>query len=133
MDCPKCSSDHKVKDGIVAGKQRYLCKDCNYHFTVQNRGKSLELKRMALHLYLEGLSYRSIERILSVSNVTVMNWIKSLGPEIEKLRKEPSEIQEFTKHELKEKIKSGELNSDHGFLIVTLDKKHNFSCYLNQN
>ncbi|MCF8302988.1 MAG: hypothetical protein K9I94_06915 [Bacteroidales bacterium] len=133
MDCPKCSSEHKVKDGIVAGKQRYLCKDCNYHFTVQNRGKSLELKRMVLHLYLEGLSYRSIERILSVSNVTVMNWIKSLGPEIEKLRKEPAEIQEFTKDELEEKLKSGELRSDHGFLLITLDEKLSFSGYLNQN
>jgi len=30
----------------------------------------------ALQLYLEGVSYREIERILGVSHVSVMNWVK---------------------------------------------------------
>ena len=30
----------------------------------------------ALQLYLEGLTYREIERILGVSHVSVMNWVR---------------------------------------------------------
>jgi transposase len=30
----------------------------------------------ALQLYIEGLSYREIERLLGVSHVSVMNWVK---------------------------------------------------------
>ena len=34
---------------------------------------------MALKLYLEGMGLRSIGRILTVSTVTVLNWIRMLG------------------------------------------------------
>ena len=30
----------------------------------------------ALQLYIEGISYREIERILGVSHVSVINWVK---------------------------------------------------------
>jgi len=30
----------------------------------------------ALQLYLEGLSYREIERILGISHVSIINWVK---------------------------------------------------------
>ncbi|MCD9582436.1 helix-turn-helix domain-containing protein [Tenacibaculum maritimum] len=30
----------------------------------------------AFQLYLEGLTYREIERILGISHVTIMNWVK---------------------------------------------------------
>ena len=42
----------------------------------------------ALQLYLEGLGFRAIERIIGVSNVTVLNWIKQYGKALEKLRLE---------------------------------------------
>ena len=29
-----------------------------------------------LQLYLEGLTYREIERILGISHVSIMNWVK---------------------------------------------------------
>jgi transposase len=32
-----------------------------------------------LQLYLEGISYREIERILGISHVTVSNWVKKFG------------------------------------------------------
>ncbi len=87
MNCPKCNSGKHVKDGIVKGKQRYFCKECKYRYTVKHLGKPIELKKAALYLYLEGLGFRSIERFLKVSNVSVMNWIKGFGKEIESLRK----------------------------------------------
>jgi LacI family transcriptional regulator len=40
--CPKCNKTERVlKSGIIRGKQRFYCKDCNYHFTlVHNTRKS---------------------------------------------------------------------------------------------
>ena len=72
--CPKCSHNHSVKDGIVKNRQRYKCKNCNYRFTVQQKNVKMatdEIKRMALHMYLEGLGFRSIGRILNFSHVAV--------------------------------------------------------------
>lgn len=77
--CPKCQNDHIIKSGIVKGKQRYLCKKCSYYFTVNKLGKKIDSYYVtkALQLYLEGLSFREIERILGVSHVTVSNWVRA--------------------------------------------------------
>lgn len=89
MDCPKCKSTHHIKAGIVGGRQRFCCKNCDFKYTVSMRGKSPEIKLIALRLYLEGLGFRSIGRMLKVSQVSVMNWIKKFG-------KEASETPELT-------------------------------------
>jgi transposase-like protein len=77
--CPKCNSDDYVKSGIVQERQRYKCKACKYYFTVQKMGKKVDdyYVTKALQLYMEGLSYREIERILGISHVSVMNWVKT--------------------------------------------------------
>jgi len=75
-----------VKDGVVKGKQRYLCKECGYRHTVPFRGKSPTLKRQALELYLEGLGFRSIGRFLKCSHVAVYHWIKAYGESIATIR-----------------------------------------------
>jgi len=83
MHCPKCYSDHYVKNGIKYEKQRYKCKKCGCHFTQSHkRGASLETKLLALQLYLEGMGFRSIGRILKASNVTVLHWMRTLGKSI---------------------------------------------------
>ena len=84
MNCPKCSGDVYRKDGIVRGLQRYLCKQCCYRYTVNQRSGtgSLSVRRKALELYLEGLGLRSIGRILNFSNVTILNWIRSFGEKL---------------------------------------------------
>ena len=76
--CPKCESKDITKAGIIDERQRYKCKECNYHFTVAKSGKSTDIQivKRALQLYLEGLSYREIESLLEVSHVSVMNWVK---------------------------------------------------------
>lgn len=78
FSCPKCQNTRIVKSGIVKGKQRYLCKKCSYYFTVNKLGKKIDnyYVTKALQLYLEGLSFREIERIIGVSHVTVSNWVK---------------------------------------------------------
>ena len=59
------------------------CPKCTCHFTQsQQKGPPLETKIMALKLYLEGMGFRSIARILKVSNVTVLYWIRILGKSV---------------------------------------------------
>lgn len=76
--CPKCNKTDIVKSGIIKDRQRFLCKSCNYYFTVNKLGKRIDQYYVtkALQLYLEGLSFREIERIIGVSHVTVSNWVK---------------------------------------------------------
>jgi transposase-like protein len=76
--CPKCQGNEIVKSGIVNDRQRWKCKKCRYNFTVEKLGKQIDSYYVikALQLYVEGISYREIERILGVSHVSVMNWVK---------------------------------------------------------
>jgi transposase-like protein len=76
--CPKCQSEVLIKSGVVNGRQRYRCKNCSYSFTVLKDGKQIDPYYVikALQLYIEGVTYREIERILGISHVTVMNWVK---------------------------------------------------------
>lgn len=76
--CPSCNHDKSIKSGIVNQRQRYKCKKCNYNYTVNKIGKKIDdyYVNKALQLYLEGLTYREIERIIGVSHVSIMNWVK---------------------------------------------------------
>ncbi|MCL5129887.1 MULTISPECIES: helix-turn-helix domain-containing protein [unclassified Algibacter] len=76
--CPNCGSDRNIKSGIVNDRQRYKCKECGYFFTVNKIGKKIDdyYVNKSLQLYLEGLTYREIERILGISHVSIMNWVK---------------------------------------------------------
>lgn len=83
MHCPKCLEDSKVKAGFNAGKQRYKCKICGCHFTRSTKkGYSTSVRKQAIQLYLEGLGFRAIGRILGVSNVAVLNWVREAGKAI---------------------------------------------------
>lgn len=81
IKCPKCQGEEVAKSGVVGGRQRYKCKNCKYHFTVSKLGKSIDKYYVikALQLYLEGISLREIERILGISHVSVLNWVKQYG------------------------------------------------------
>ncbi len=76
--CPNCGSPEYTKSGVIKQRQRYRCKDCSYYFTVNKLGKKIDdyYVNKALQLYLEGLTYREIERILGISHVSVINWVK---------------------------------------------------------
>ena len=77
--CPKCKSVDCIKDGIVGGRQRYQCKSCGYRHTVAYKWYSEEVKQHALKLYLDGLGFRAIARVLNCSHVTIYQWIKQSG------------------------------------------------------
>ena len=66
---------------VLKNKQRFKCKSCHYFFTVNKIGKRIDnyYVTKALQLYIEGLSYREIERLLGISHVSVLNWVKQYG------------------------------------------------------
>jgi transposase-like protein len=89
IECPRCKSSRYSKDGIVRSKQRYLCLECRYHYTtktIARAGKSINLKRQVLILFIEGFSSRQIGRFLNISHVTVQNWVKEYNDKIRDLR-----------------------------------------------
>jgi len=105
MYCPKCYSEENVKNGRVLGKQRYKCKECGCNYTQsKKRGYSLDKKLMALQLYLEGNGFRGSGRILGVSNVTILNWIRDFGKSVKEyvLNNMPNDIREIEVVEMDE-------------------------------
>ena len=119
--CPKCSSEKCTKDGIIKGKQRYRCKSCNFRHTVQHRGKSPDVKRQALELYLEGLGFRSIGRILRCSHVAVYNWIKSFGEAAKELRSD-STLKVVEMDEMHTYVSSKKTTAGYGLLLIDMEK-----------
>lgn len=79
--CPKCQSQQLIKSGVIKGRQRFRCKACSYSFTVLKEGKNIDPYYVikALQLYIEGVTLREIERILGISHVSVMNWVRKYG------------------------------------------------------
>jgi transposase len=61
----------------MQGQQRYKCKGCGYHFINKpRRGHQPSTIALAVWLYLRGLSQRRIARLIGVSPVAVLKWIK---------------------------------------------------------
>jgi transposase-like protein len=85
MDCPECKGTEHCKAGFSGGRQRYRCKSCGYHYTVEKKSdvKSVEIRRMALEMYLEGLGFRSIGRLLHISYGTVYQWVRKWSEQVE--------------------------------------------------
>ena len=78
--CKRCGSAKYVKNGLMRGKQRYLCKECGLAFTdTPARGKPLALKAAAVLLYVSGLSMNRTAKLLGVSTPTVQAWLEQFA------------------------------------------------------
>lgn len=124
--CPKCDSELVIKSGIIKDRQRYKCKKCGYYFTVNKLGKQINNYYVikALQLYIEGVSYREIERILGVSHVSVMNWVKKYKIKVPKNNEYRPTYQVLTHKELIEFLKESENLKETGMLITELGDKY---------
>jgi hypothetical protein len=74
-----------------------------------------------LQLYLEGLGFRSIGRFLGVSHVSVQNWIKKFGQELEDLQSE-NEISIVEMDEMHTYIGNNKNIARSGLLLIELGK-----------
>ena len=123
LDCANCKSERKTKDGIVRGRQRYKCKDCVFRYTIADRSLAKNLlKRSALELYLEGLGFRSIGRILKVSHVSIYNWIRSFGEKIEEIRVSSEAPKVIEMDELHSYACSKKTTAGYGLLLIDLGR-----------
>ena len=78
-------------------------------------------------MYLEGLGFRSIGRILDVSNASVMNWIRSFGEEIASLRTEETSVEIVEMDEMHSFIGSKKTTAGFGLLLIDLGKDSSIS------
>ena len=124
--CPKCQQKNVIKSGIVNERQRYLCKDCHYYFTVKKLGKQIDsyFVTKALQLYLEGLSYREIERIIGVSHVTISSWIKKYNIKRPKHSEFHPVYKVFKQNELVDFIQNEENIKGFGLIITEFGDKY---------
>ena len=83
MHCPECGGDHIRRNGKNRqGKQNHICVTCRRQFIDQyeaTRGYSEAVKRECLRLYVNGLGFRSIERVTGVHHTTVITWVAQVG------------------------------------------------------
>ena len=76
----RCGSEVHVKNGLMRGQQRYLCKGCGFNFTdTPARGKPLALKAAAVLLYVSGLSMNRTAQLLGVSTPTIQAWLEQFA------------------------------------------------------
>lgn len=81
VKCPSCGASQVSKNGRRKGKQNYLCKQCGRQFfdSYSSLGYPPETRQECLKLYLEGKSFREVERLTGVSHNTVIRWANKAG------------------------------------------------------
>ena len=80
LRCKRCGSEEYVKNGMMRGKQRFLCKGCGLNFTdTPARGKPLAMKVAAVLRYVSGLSMNRTAKLLGVSTPTVQAWLEQFA------------------------------------------------------
>ncbi len=115
-----------IKSGVVKNRQRYKCKQCAYFFTVMKDGKSIDPYYIikALQLYIEGVTYREIERILGVSHVSVMNWVKKFNIKAPENSEYRPTYSIFKHEELLVYLKDRSVLQNSGLIITELGDKY---------
>jgi transposase len=113
LTCKNCKSENKIKRGKANGKQRYMCKDCGYHFT-EGDGRTNEKiaakKALCVIFYSLGkASFRMLAKIFDTHPSLVYRWIVEAGA---KLPEEPidSDIDEIEFDEMWHFVKSKKTN-----------------------
>ena len=129
--CKGCGGADLCKNGIVRGNQRYLCKSCGMNFTnTPARGKPAAMKDMALAMHtVGGMSFCGIGKILGVSDVAVLNWVRAKAKQLPDVPAPPpsGEVPDEDKpvlldemwHFVKKKLQS----SGYGELSIRLEKE----------
>jgi insertion element IS1 protein InsB len=87
MKCPKCGSEHIVKNGSIHNKkQKFKCKDCGRQFVENPSVPRIDDKTIALieKLLLERISLYGICRVIGVSVKWLMKFIKHKYANIER-------------------------------------------------
>jgi transposase-like protein len=87
--CPICHSTFRqIKNGhTVSGSPLMRCVACRktYNLAPKKQGYPESLRHQAVKMYVEGINFRRIGRLLGVNHQTVVNWVnayhRSLPPQ----------------------------------------------------
>ena len=128
MNCPRCRESRYRKDGMAGGRQRYGCKSCGFRYTVEQKSdvKSVDTKRLALSMYLEGLGFRAIGRILTISYGTVYQWIKKWGEQAS-LPQNPQGALVVELDEMHSYVGSKKTTAGSGLLLIDMERNSSIS------
>jgi len=119
--CKKCSSSSVVKAGKVNNNQRYKCKNCGSQFQPnRKRGKPEKTKRLAIMLYLLGLSIRTIAKVVKTDLHAVYRWIRKFAEDNYEKPVPESKAIIVELDEMWHYIKSKKTNSGYGRLIAVI-------------
>ena len=82
--CKKCQSRVYTKSGFVKDEQRYKCMLCGCQFVPTRDGKGMSegKKAFALCLYIHGLSFRAIGKILDIDHAAIYRFIRNHAEQI---------------------------------------------------
>lgn len=84
--CPQCAQTrYQVKDGLTGvGSQRVRCRACSTRYTPmpKSAGYPTEVRTQALKMYVDGLNFRRIARLLGVHHQTVINWVTAAAERV---------------------------------------------------
>ena len=82
-NCKNCKSSKVVKCGTVRNKQRYKCKECNYHFVEgdeRTNEKIIAMKALCVLLYSLGKgSYNMLGKLFGRNRSLIYRWIREAG------------------------------------------------------
>ena len=83
LRCRASTSQHKV-GYTTAESQRYKCQHCQKKYTPESkhRGYPKNLRQLALKMYLEGINFCRIGRLLNVHHQSVINWVNAYAEEL---------------------------------------------------
>jgi len=102
--CKKCGSNNTVKSGIVGGRQRFRCKECNCNFRIGDKrtNEKVAAKKflcILLHITTHS-SFRTISKLVQTDTSLVYRWIKKFnthlhGSQLFNKNKTPIKLEEI--------------------------------------
>lgn len=98
MSCPRCNSSKIRKFGHQDGRQRFKCNKCGrvWRESSLQRGYSPEVKQLCIKMYLNGMGFRSIERVTEIHHTTIIDWVREAEAQLtEDEEAEPPKVAEL--------------------------------------
>jgi transposase-like protein len=121
MKCPKCGSEEHCKDGMVKGLS---AKSVTTVITVEREYdvKPVEIRRLVFVVYSEEVDFRAIGRILKINYITVFQWVKKCGENLE-LPKRGEAIEVIELDEMHTYVSEKKLQMGYGLLLTDMKKR----------
>lgn len=98
MNCPRCNSAKSRKFGHQDRRQRLKCNKCGRVWMIlsKQRGYSPEVKQLCIKMYLNGMTFRGIERATEIHHTTIIDWVREAEAQLtEDEEAEPSKAAEL--------------------------------------